>query len=291
MGIRDFALGGDVVRPSAALILFCVFGAMVAPALASDPGILQVRIYDTDRKTVTAARVNVIGSDNAFYEPDSSANPLAPFSLKRAGNRSNTGPLRYYGSFFYTEGNFEVKLPTGIARVEIWKGYSYYPIVLQAKIALGQTTKAEAVLQRAVDMPRYGWQSSDVHLHPDRATPESDHRVVQVLSAEDIELGYIGTPRTAKGYGINSLYSEGRYQVVSGREITTPNLGHINFFMVDNLIPMLRNGSSPPGTPLAAMYDQVRDAHGAMQHNHGGYGMEIYADVVMGKSDWVELAL
>lgn len=180
-------------------------------------------------------------------------------------------------------------MPPGSARVEIWKGYSYYPVVLQARIAAGQTAKAEAVLQRAVDMPKCGWQSSDVHLHPDRATPESDHRVVQVMSAEDVELGYIGTPRTAKGYGIASLYGEGRYQIVSGREITTPNLGHINFFMTESLIAMLRNGPAPSGTPLSAMYDQVREVRGAMQHNHGGYGMEIWADVVLGKSDWVEL--
>src|SRR5262245_59270244 len=246
MQMRE-AVGNSGIQPSVRLMLVA---ALLVPAFAADPGTLQVRIYDSDGTTLTAARVNVIGPDHAFYEPGT--NSLAQFSLKRAGNRSNTGPIRYYGSFFYTEGSFEIKLPPGIARIEIWKGYSYYPVILQARIVSGQAAKAEAVLKRALDMPKHGWQSSDVHLHPDRSSPESDHRVVQVLSAEDVELGYIGTPRTPKGYGIASHYAEGRYQIVSGREITTPNLGHINFFMTDSLIPMLRTGPAPAGTPLAA---------------------------------------
>ena len=34
--------------------------------LSAAPGTLKVRVLDADNKTVTAARVNVIGSDNAF---------------------------------------------------------------------------------------------------------------------------------------------------------------------------------------------------------------------------------
>jgi hypothetical protein len=41
--------------------------------------------------------------------------------------------------------------------------------------------------------------------------------------------------------------------------------------------------------PLASIYDQALAAKGALQHDHGGYGQEIYADAVLGKSDLVEL--
>jgi hypothetical protein len=90
---------------------------LLSALLAASPGTLKVRILDADHQTVTAARVNVIGSDNAFYEPAN--NPLAEYSLKRKGNRANVTPLRYFGSFFYTDGTFEVKLPPGIARIEV----------------------------------------------------------------------------------------------------------------------------------------------------------------------------
>ena len=105
-------------------IIFWILAAARA-SFAADFGQLQVRIYEADHKTLSPARVNVIGSDHAFYEP--ADNPLAQFALKRSGNRSNVGPVRYYGSFFYTEGSFVVSLPPGSARVEVWKGYSYYP--------------------------------------------------------------------------------------------------------------------------------------------------------------------
>src|ERR1051325_4923937 len=129
---------------------------LALPASAA-PGILKVRIVDPDTHTTTAARVNVIGPDNAFYEPDPAQNRLSAYSLKRKGNRGNVTPVRYFGSFFYTEGTFEVKLPSGIARIEVAKGYTYYRALAEVKIEEGKTSNYDVLLQRVIDMPRYGW--------------------------------------------------------------------------------------------------------------------------------------
>src|SRR5580692_5896603 len=129
-----------------------LFLFLLALPMAAAPGTLKVRILDADRHTITAARVNVMGSDSAFYEPDPTQNPLSGYSLKRKGNRGNVTPLRYFGSFFYTEGSFEVKLPPGIARIEASKGYSYYPALAEVKIEDGQTTSYDLTLQRVIDM-------------------------------------------------------------------------------------------------------------------------------------------
>ncbi len=248
--------------------------------LAADPGTLKVRILDTDGKT-TAARVNVIGSDNAFYEPEK--NPLSEYSLKRKGNRGNVTPLRYFGSFFYTDGTFEVKLPPGIARIEVSKGYSYYTFIGEAHIEEGKASDYQITLQRVIDMPRYGWHSTDTHLHFDRSDPAADPTILQLLSAEDIELGHILSKQSAKGYGMSSLNLLGRYSMVSGREITARLLGHVNQLMFHAL-------PEPASVPsLANLYDQAIADGGAMQHDHAGYGQEIYADVALGKSDAVEL--
>ncbi|HTM47443.1 MAG TPA: CehA/McbA family metallohydrolase [Bryobacteraceae bacterium] len=269
-----------------------VSGILLAltPVLSGATGVLRVRIFDTGRKSIVPARVNVIGSDNAFYEPDPGRNPLSEFSLKRKGNRANVGPLRYYGSFFYTEGTFEVKLPPGPARVEVRRGYGYYTSIGEADVAPGRTTNLDIDMQRVIDMPRYGWHTMDTHLHFDRGEAANDHRIACLLAAEDIEFGHILTVRSARGFGMASHYSESRYAMVSGREATSPGLGHLNLLMIDELIAAIRNNPAPdPELPLTALYDQAVAVRGAVQHDHAGYGQEIYADAVLGKSDIVEL--
>src|SRR4051812_652410 len=257
-------------------------------AFAGATGTLKVRVVDGTHKNIVPARVNVIGSDNAYYEPDPAHNPLAEYSLKRKGNRANVGPLRYYGSFFYTDGSFEVKLPPGPARIEVRKGYGYYVSLGEVEIPSGKSIDFDVTMQRVIDMPRYGWHSMDTHLHFDRGEPETDRRIAQLLAAEDIELGHILAAHSAKGFGMASLHSESIYSMISGRETTIPALGHVNLLMIDDLIPAIR-GTPPAAVPLAAIYDQTLAAKGAMQHDHGGYGQEIYADAVLGKSDLVEL--
>ena len=56
----------------------------------------------------------------------------------------------------------------------------------------------DVVMQRVIDMPRYGWHSMDTHLHFDRGEPENDRRIAQLLAAEDIELGHILAAKSAK---------------------------------------------------------------------------------------------
>ncbi len=274
----------------------CLYLAIV-PVLCAASGTLKLRIFDSDRKAITAARVNVIGSDSAFYEPDQSKNPLFDYSLKRKGNRGNVTPLRYFGSFFYTEGSCELQLPPGLARIEVSKGYSYYASIGETKIDAGKTSTYDVILQRVIDMPRYGWHSVDTHLHLDRSNPANDSEILKLISAEDIEFGHIMTALSAKGFGIASLDTDGRYSIVSGEEATSNGLGHVNLLMFNELPAAIRTAPSgqsltrgpPPGLPLAAIYDQVVAAGGAMQHDHAGYGQEIWADVVLGKSDAVEL--
>jgi len=154
--------------------LLWAFLIATAPVFAAVPGILRVRVFDSNHTIPVPARVNVIGADNAFYEPDPGKNALSEYSLKRKGNRASVGPLRYYGSFLLHRGeHFEVKLPPGPARIEVRKGYGYYAAIAEADVATGKTTDTAIVLQRVIDMPRYGWHSMDTHLHFDRMDVET----------------------------------------------------------------------------------------------------------------------
>src|SRR5262245_36611163 len=68
----------------------------------------RVRIVIRDRATdrPTPCRINVVGPDGNFYQPE--PNSLSPYSLTGQwpktgkGNREGTAPIRYLGRFFYT---------------------------------------------------------------------------------------------------------------------------------------------------------------------------------------------
>src|SRR5262245_17672520 len=87
-------------------------GTVTDGSVSGSGGLLEVRILEAGGKQV-AARVNVMGSNNAYYEPAQADNSLYAYSLKRFGFRKDRGPARYWGSFFYTDGKFQVRLPAG----------------------------------------------------------------------------------------------------------------------------------------------------------------------------------
>lgn len=282
---------------------FCIASVVLAgmlvacPAPAQDSaarGTLHVRVLDGPGGRTVPARVNVIGPDHAYYEPAPADNPLAAYSLKRRGNRSNVGPLRYYGSFFYTGGDFTVRLPPGVARVEAWRGYEYFTGVAEPQVGAGRTTEITVIPQAMIHAAQAGWHALDPHLHFDRTEPDIDGRIASLLAASGVELGYIMTQRSTHGFGAASAVTESGVSMASGYEIVTPQLAHVNVLMPDGEIPAAHRSGADNLTrsnvrPITEIYDQAHAAGGVMQHDHGGYGQEITADVVLGKSDWVEL--
>lgn len=299
------------MRPSpAAFLRFLVLAGAVAllgthltiGASRPETGTLKVRLLDPAGK-VTPARVNVIGADHAYYEPAS--NPLADYSLKRKGNRHNRGPARYYGSFFYTDGSFEVRLPPGPARVEVRKGYSYYLANAEATVESGKAASLEIPLRPVVDLRKHGWVSVDTHIHFERARVD-DPRFLNLIAAEDVDFGHsISMNSTSKysptilsqgpgvqhqGYGPKTHFKKDGTELISGHEYRSANLGHVTQIMIDKLVPS--NGMNTDvrvGPAIATIYDQTLEVSGALGHAHGGYDQEILSDIVLGKSDWVEL--
>ncbi len=143
-------------------------------------------------------RVNVVGADGNYYEP--ADNPLAPWSLSRLGNRQGKGPFRYYGWFFYCDGQCEVVVPAGETRIEVWKGFEYRPVVVKAEVAVGKSTTVDVPLKRTVDLAAEGWYSGDTHIHLDRRSDEEDQRALDLLAAEDIRFGHILCMNDTRSY-------------------------------------------------------------------------------------------
>ncbi|MES1213660.1 MAG: CehA/McbA family metallohydrolase [Singulisphaera sp.] len=270
---------------------------------------LDVTIIDQATGKPTPCRVNVVGSDGNYYQPRD--NPLAAYSLISnwpdglAGNRPGKAPIRYFGHFFYTTGKFSVDVPAGVLRIEVWKGFEYRVEMFSTHVSIGASREISIELTRTVPMADRKWYSADPHLHFARANDADDERIFDLLEAEDICRGMIlcynedtsnykglmpeqATPQL-RGLGLKSVRTRGPYAIVSGQEYRNGVLGHLNLFLRDRIY-LAGDQLDPNVGPLyAAVGEETRRQGGYALHAHGGYGLEIWADLVQGATTGVEL--
>ncbi|HEX3726373.1 MAG TPA: hypothetical protein VHV08_09020, partial [Pirellulales bacterium] len=281
------------------------------PAAVSGDLASQLSVTITDRSTgkPTFCRVNVIGSDGNFYQPRD--NPLLPFSLTGswpetlAGNRPSKAPIRYFGRFFYTRGTFTVDVPAGPVRIEVWKGFEYRPVTLSTHATAGRAADIALSLTREVSMAAMGWHSGDSHLHFKRTSDADDDTIFDLMEAEDLRFGsilcyndntsdYPGlmpelvTPQL-RGLGAKSVRRRGEYQICSAQEYRSGLLGHLNLYWRDTLALSGQRIDPNVGPPFGAIGAETQQLGGFAIHAHGGYALEIWADLVQGAVNGVEL--
>jgi hypothetical protein len=276
------------------------------PAVA-DPekrGTLRLTILDAATKQPTFARINVVGSDGNYYEPDK--NPLAPWSLHRLGNRVGKGPFRYYGWFFYGGGTLDIHVPPGEVRVEAWKGFEHLPVTSRTTVAAGRTAELSIEMRRVAFAGIDGMilHSGDTHIHLDRRNATDDARCLDLADAEDIEFAHIlcmNDPRSYQptmdqqlhpqlsGMGKPSEVARGRYQIASGQEYRANTYGHICLVGGSRLVEAELSRDPNNWPPFGVVAAELHGIGGYAFHAHGGYGREIYADLAQRATDGVEL--
>ena len=335
---RRFARREDRARMAAAWHLAALIGwAMVAQSLIADPaadesvvftppgfqvvgrpaavkdrpsGRVRVAVRDPATGRPVPCRINVVGSDGQYYEPD--AHDLKPYSLTgewpeggAMGNRVGKAPIRYFGRFFYCLGDATVAVPPGPVRVEVWRGIEHAPRVATATVAADREESIEIGLPRTVAMAEHGYFGGDPHLHLDRVTAEDERRIFDLLEAEDIRYGvlmaynepagpYAGSmDRLAspqrRGLGRRSIASRGDHAIISGQEYRSNTYGHLNLFLLDGLVEAGRSLDADEWPLYGDVARRAREAGGISVYAHGGYAQAIYADVVQGNVDAVEL--
>jgi putative membrane-bound dehydrogenase-like protein len=293
------------------------------PALADGPDrtTLEITVLDSATRRPTPCRINVVGPDGSFYQPET--NSLSMFSLtgiwptgglsgnpdKRPttgyGNRLGKPPVRYFGRFFYTTGVCRVGVPPGTVRIEVWKGFEHRPVTTTLLVPPRAERKVELQLQRTVSMDKEGYYSGDSHLHFHRSDAADDAAIFDLLEAEDVRYGgilcynfdtsaYSGSMNELEypqrsGLGLVSASRRGDYHILSGQEYRSGLYGHMNVYLADRLV--LENQSLDPNhwPVFGAIGRQVQRQGGIALHAHGGYGLEIYADFVTGAVQAVEL--
>lgn len=272
---------------------------------------VRLRIVDEEEGRVTPARVNVVGSDGNYYQPED--NPLSMYSLigdwpadGAWGNRRATGPFRYTGRFFYTTGEVGVEVPVGRTTIEVWKGYDHPPRSVTVTLAAGESKAMEVRLRRGVDMAAEGYFAGDSHLHFPRRTPSDIEPVFDLMAAEDFHYGVLlgyNHPANAPyvpdmdemwypqlaGLGDASTVTWGDHHLISGQEYRTGSYGHINLYLRDELVPNPTGTDSNHWPVLGVIGRQTTDAGGVAVTAHGGAARTVYADVAWGDTRVVEL--
>jgi len=264
--------------------------------------VLHVTVIDRATGKPTGCRVNVVGPDGNFYEPV--VNPLAPWSRQKIAYGETHGPSRYYGWYFYSNGEFQVTVPVGAVRVEVWKGNEYRPQNKTVETIEDGSHEVKLQVARTVSMQELNYYSGDTHIHLDRRSEADDERALDLMDAEDIQYGFLlcmNDPRTysggmgrqewpqSNGFGSNSVKTRGIHGIVSGQEYRSKTYGHICLLMHDHLV--LEGMTVDPNRwpVFGEIGRRTRKLGGYSFHAHGGYSKEIYADYVQQSTDGVEL--
>lgn len=289
------------------------FDKIGVPAIAEGPQAGRLRITVRDGRTgqSTPCRVNVVGLDGNYYEPKESHLKIYgltgqwPKWPKGWGNRPGKAPIRYFGRFFYCTGEATVDVPAGSVRIEAWKGFEYRPQTLSTQAVAGKTEEIELTLTQTVPMPEHGYWSGDPHIHIPREDDADERVILDLLEAEDIHFStvlayneppgsYVGSmdemaSPQLRGLGRSSILSRGDHAIVSAQEYRSGTYGHINLFMLDRLVLEGQSLNADNWPLFGHVARKAREIGGIAFYAHGGYAKEIYADVVQGDVDGVEL--
>ncbi len=279
------------------------FAAPGKPAAASEPsGILEVELRDAATGETVFGRVNVVGSDGNYYEPED--NPLAPFSRARLGNRPRTGPMLYYGWYFYCPGSARLRVPAGDVRVEATRGFEYRPASVHVHVPAGETRHATVWLSRTVNAADWGYACGDTHVHLPRCSEQDDQTALDLAAAEDLRFAFLlatNDPRTysglmerqewrqERGFGQASVVTRGDHTIASGQEYRAATYGHMCLLLHARLV--LEGLTVDPNNwpPFGHVAMEARRLGGVSIHAHGGYSREIWIDAVQQATDGVEL--
>jgi hypothetical protein len=273
-------------------------------------GRLEIRTRDAATARPTACRLNVLGPDGNYYQPET--NHLTPYALTGEwpkpgawGNRPGKAPYRYLGRFFYSTGAVEISVPAGHSRIEAWKGLEFAPGVQTIEVAAGQTKSVELLLRKSADVSRFGYFSGDPHFHFPRRTEWDDHILLDLLAAEDLHFGAVQAynepmgPYAAfmekldspqlRGLGAASIRERDGYALLSGQEYRSTTYGHLLVYLRDGLVYPGKSFNADDWPVYGEVAREVRNSGGVTIQAHGGYAQEVYADAALGTVDALEL--
>ena len=90
---------------------------------------------------------------------------------------------------FRCDGTFDKRLPAGITRIKVTRGFETHAVTKELFLRSGETTTVSIALQRTVDLRQRGWYAGDSHahmIHGEKSFPVDFEYVALTARAEDL---------------------------------------------------------------------------------------------------------
>src|SRR6266540_5752923 len=245
-------------------------------------GQLSVRVVEAETGKLAASRIYLTAADGRFYAPDD-----AYARINSAGDK-----------LFHTTGSFTVTAPEGRLRLEVIKGFEFWPEKAAVEIAANKMTSVTLRLKRLTDLSARGWYSGSTHVHMNyggnlhntlenllmmSAAEEQDVVNEQIANKDNRILDY---QFFVKGGRPHPLSRPDRLLMV-GQEYRPPFWGHV--FMMglrDHLISPFTTGYE--GTAIESLYPSNTD----MLRKAKAQGATVgYVHAFSGEQDPINLSL
>ncbi len=242
----------------------------------------------------TPARVRFVAEDGRYLPPLGHRDEINPGLVEENGADLLLGG----DSFAYVPGSFTIDLPPGTVDVEVVKGFDHVPVRSQLVIAQ-DTHSLSFTLDRAIDMRRDGWLTSDSHVHylaPTTALLQAAAEDVNFVHLLATQWGDHFTNVTDLPWG-GASDPTGRHAVVMGTENRQNLLGHLALLGARQPVQPMASGGGPEGRLGGAVAELLSDweercraAGGLAVAAHFPLPLaEIAADIVAGRIDAVEM--
>ncbi len=254
---------------------------------------VEVEIIDAATGEPLPARVRFTADDGRYLPPVGHRDEINPAFFEDTGGDLILGSAPYA----YVPGTFPIRLPAGPVDVEVVAGFDRRPH--RSRVVVDGTTRQLRVpLDRAIDLRRDRWITSDSHVHflaPSTALLQAAAEDVDVVNLLAAQWGNLYTNVTDLPWG-SMAEPSGRRIVVVGTENRQNVLGHLALLGAHRMTTPMASGGPPEGPMAGALEvlladwaDRCRAAGGLTVAAHFPLPYaEIAADIVAGKIEAVE---
>ena len=265
------------------------------PARVRKMSRLKVRVLD-EKGRETPARIYLTGSDARRHTPLE--------TLPRITNADYGQP---YGGeyYFYTEGRFNLSVPSGETLLEVVKGLEYAPV--EKRFQMPNSGEKEVVIQlkRPHNLGAKGWFSGDIHIHANlfSDTLVRPDDVMRITKAEDLNVTHLLACNDTDGSITDLKYFEGKphrlseenYIIYVNQEMRNlSGYGHMAFLNLKEFVHPSYTGWPRTDQPFAypPNYDLAVAAQkqgAVVTYVHPGPTQEYPVDIALGVAETIDV--
>jgi len=131
------------------------------PITTSKPAVIRGKLKESANGKVWPGRVYVKGSDGVYRHAKAYAN------IKTVSEKQLLQfPGKFYKlPFFYSDGTFEIIVPSGEVEIELERGFEHEIVHKHFEAKAGGTHDVKLESGRFLDMKNLNWISGDTHIH------------------------------------------------------------------------------------------------------------------------------